>query len=133
MVLLFHIDPIVTSKSKEREPPVRFTNVTIINFPNSDNGFAIEIPWGNATGSLRWNHLFNDKLFMNTSIIFSDYRFEFNLAQSDFEFKMYFDFLIAAFWFDFDLAPNAAPSPLLKKMQIHIQREARENLGKLIF
>ena len=61
----------------------------VFSFANSDNGFAIEIPWGNATGSLRWNHLFNDKLFMNTSVIFSDYRFEFNLAQSDFEFKIF--------------------------------------------
>ncbi len=61
----------------------------VFNFANSDNGFAIEIPWGNATGSLRWNHLFNDKLFMNTSVIFSDYRFEFNLGQSDFEFKIF--------------------------------------------
>ena len=61
----------------------------VFSFVNSDNGFAIEIPWGNATGSLRWNHLFNDKLFMNTSLIFSDYRFEFNLAQSDFEFKIF--------------------------------------------
>jgi len=61
----------------------------VFSFANSDNGFAIEIPWGNATGSLRWNHLFNNKLFMNTSIIFSDYRFEFNLAQSDFEFKIF--------------------------------------------
>jgi len=61
----------------------------VFSFANSDNGFAIEIPWGNATGSLRWNHLFSDKLFMNTSLIFSDYRFEFNLAQSDFEFKIF--------------------------------------------
>jgi hypothetical protein len=61
----------------------------VFNFANTDNGFAIEIPWGNATGSLRWNHLFNDKLFMNTSLIFSDYRFEFNIAQSDFEFKIF--------------------------------------------
>ena len=42
----------------------------VFSFANADNGFAIEIPWGNATGSLRWNHLFNDKLFMNTSVIF---------------------------------------------------------------
>ena len=61
----------------------------VFSFANSDNGFAIEIPWGNATGSLRWNHLFNDKLFMNTSVIFSDYRFEFNLAQSELEFKIF--------------------------------------------
>ncbi len=61
----------------------------VFNFSNSDNGFAIKIPWGNATTSLRWNHLFNDKLFMNTSLIFSDYRFEFNIAQQDFELKIF--------------------------------------------
>ena len=42
----------------------------VFNFSNSENGIGIEIPWGNATTSLRWNHLFNDKLFMNTSLIF---------------------------------------------------------------
>jgi hypothetical protein len=31
--------------------------------------------WGNATGTLRWNHLFNNKLFANTSAIFSNYNF----------------------------------------------------------
>jgi hypothetical protein len=31
--------------------------------------------WGNATGTLRWNHLFNNKLFSNTSAIFSKYTF----------------------------------------------------------
>ena len=61
----------------------------VFNFNNSDNGFAIKIPWGNATTSLRWNHLFNDKLFMNTSLIFSDYRFEFNIAQQEFELKIF--------------------------------------------
>ena len=61
----------------------------VFNFANEDNGFAIKIPWGNATTSLRWNHLFNDKLFMNTSLIFSDYRFEFNIAQQDFELKIF--------------------------------------------
>jgi len=61
----------------------------VFSFNNSDNGIGIEIPWGNATSSLRWNHLFNDKLFMNTSLIFSDYRFEFNIAQEDFELKIF--------------------------------------------
>jgi hypothetical protein len=32
--------------------------------------------WGNTTGTLRWNHLFNNKLFSNTSIIYSDYKFQ---------------------------------------------------------
>ncbi|HWR93582.1 MAG TPA: TonB-dependent receptor [Flavobacterium sp.] len=29
--------------------------------------------YGNATGNIRWNHLFNDKLFSNLSFIYSDY------------------------------------------------------------
>ncbi len=33
------------------------------------------INWGNATGTLRWNHLYNNKTFSNTSFIFSDYKF----------------------------------------------------------
>ena len=61
----------------------------VFSFMNSDNGIGIQIPWGNATTSLRWNHLFNDRLFLNTSIIFSDYRFEFNINQSNFELKIF--------------------------------------------
>ena len=34
--------------------------------------------WGNATGTFRWNHLFNDKLFSNFTIIYSD--FDYNLG-----------------------------------------------------
>lgn len=33
------------------------------------------IDWGNSTGTLRWNHIFNDKLFSNTSLIYSDYNY----------------------------------------------------------
>lgn len=31
------------------------------------------INWGNATGTLRWNYLINEKLFSNTSFIYSNY------------------------------------------------------------
>ncbi len=31
--------------------------------------------WGNTTTTLRWNHLFNDKLFLNTTALFSDYNY----------------------------------------------------------
>lgn len=39
--------------------------------------------WGNMTGTLRWNHLFSDKLFSNTSLILSDYDFEFGFGQDE--------------------------------------------------
>ncbi|MFT6879385.1 MAG: hypothetical protein ACI9QN_001040 [Arcticibacterium sp.] len=29
--------------------------------------------WGNTTTSLRWNHLFNEKLFLNTTVFYSNY------------------------------------------------------------
>jgi hypothetical protein len=37
------------------------------------------INWGNATGTLRWNHIFNKKLFSNTSLIFSNYDYRINI------------------------------------------------------
>ena len=57
---------------------------------SSDAGiFKVTMPWGNATGTLRWNHLISKKVFMNTSLIFSDYKFEFGARQSGFEFKLF--------------------------------------------
>ncbi len=35
-----------------------------------------EIKWGNTTSTLRWNHLFNDKVFSNTTFIISDFDFD---------------------------------------------------------
>ena len=34
------------------------------------------VEWSNRTGTLRWNRIFNDQLFMNTSLVLSDYDFE---------------------------------------------------------
>ncbi len=39
--------------------------------------------WGNKTGTLRWNHIFNDKLFMNTSFIYSDFNYEFTIGAGE--------------------------------------------------
>ena len=60
----------------------------VFTFRNANRGFKFDIPWGNATASARWNHLFSDKLFVNTSVIFSDYQFSFGAEQNDFEFKL---------------------------------------------
>jgi hypothetical protein len=37
--------------------------------------------WGNATASLRWNHLFSDKLFSNFTAIYSDYGYSFGVPE----------------------------------------------------
>ena len=61
----------------------------VFTFQSTNSGFNINIPWGNATTSARWNHLFSDKLFLNTSLIFSNYQFESNIEQSAFTFNAF--------------------------------------------
>lgn len=39
----------------------------------SETSMKAGLYWQNSTATLRWNHLFNNKLFANTSLIFSDY------------------------------------------------------------
>ena len=39
--------------------------------------------WGNISGTLRWNHLFSEKLFSNTSLIFSDYDYVVKILNSE--------------------------------------------------
>lgn len=41
------------------------------------------VDWGNATGTLRWNHLFNDKLFLNSSLIYSDYDYDITISPAN--------------------------------------------------
>lgn len=56
----------------------------VFKFNSSEGTFKANIPWGNATGTIRWNHQFNDKLFVNTTLVYNDYKFEFKGSQNDF-------------------------------------------------
>lgn len=40
-----------------------------------------EISWGNQTGTVRWNHIYNSKLFSNLTFIYSKYNY--NLGSDD--------------------------------------------------
>jgi hypothetical protein len=39
--------------------------------------------WGNATGTVRWNHIYSSKLFSNTSFIYSNFDYAFNVGDSE--------------------------------------------------
>lgn len=45
-------------------------------------GQQFGMDWGNITGTLRWNHIFNSKLFSNTSLIFSDFDYNIRINNS---------------------------------------------------
>ena len=54
-----------------------YTGRDVFNF---DDNFGFE--WGNMTGTFRWNHLFNERLFSNTSIILSNFDYKLELKDA---------------------------------------------------
>ncbi len=61
----------------------------VFTYKNSETDFSVSVPWGNTTLTTRWNHLFNDKLFMNTSLIYTDYQFESSFTANQFVFNLF--------------------------------------------
>jgi hypothetical protein len=45
------------------------------------NTFGIQ--WGNTTGTARWNHVFNSRLFSNTTFIYSSYNYLININSNN--------------------------------------------------
>jgi len=80
--------------------------------------------WGNATATLRWNHLFSNKLFSNTSLIFSNYSFgiydEYKVIgeNKDYYLEYYSGINDITLKSDFDFIPN--PSHWIKAGLISI-------------
>jgi hypothetical protein len=58
------------------------------NFNNAARSFKTLIDWGNATSTVRWNHIFNKKLFANTTLVYNDYHFNLNGSQNDFNINL---------------------------------------------
>lgn len=57
----------------------------VFDFANTKRSFKTNIPWGNSTATLRWNHVFNRRLFSNTTLVYNDYKFKFSAQQENFE------------------------------------------------
>ncbi|HWK04926.1 MAG TPA: TonB-dependent receptor [Puia sp.] len=46
-------------------------------------GNTFGIDYGNATGTIRWNHIYNSRLFSNTSLIYSDYSYKIRINSNN--------------------------------------------------
>jgi hypothetical protein len=92
----------LSSDEKQRDASLYFYDLNLkANYQINDNnrvflsgyfgrdnlGFSdvFGFNWGNATGTLRWNHLFNDKLFSNTSFIYSHYNYKIEIGSAGFK------------------------------------------------
>lgn len=51
-------------------------------------GDVFGINWGNTTGTLRWNHIINEKWFSNTSFIYSKYDYKISISGGDVKFDI---------------------------------------------
>lgn len=52
-------------------------------------GKTFGIDWGNGTGTIRWNHIFSQKLFLNTSLIFSNYKYKISIQSGGDNFDIF--------------------------------------------
>ena len=77
----------------------------VFDFVNGKRSLDVNIPWGNATGTVRYNHVFNKRLFGNTSLVFNNYNFSFQAAQSNFKIKLASGIRDITLKQDFDLYP----------------------------
>ena len=84
------------------------------NYTNSSDDYRFRLGWGNLTSSLRWNHLFNEKLFSNTTLTFSEYLFDISMKEEytygnfkdEFEFSYFQGIRDWGLKMDFDYLPN---------------------------
>jgi hypothetical protein len=60
----------------------------VFDFVNGQQSLDVRIPWGNATGTVRWNHVFSKQLFSNTTLVFNDYQFSFQAEQNNLQIKL---------------------------------------------
>jgi hypothetical protein len=78
----------------------------VFTYRDKKLSFRADIPWGNSTGTLRWNHVFNRQLFANTTLVYNDYKFTFDAAQNTFDVTLASGIKDATFKTDFDYYPS---------------------------
>ncbi|HMY84190.1 MAG: TonB-dependent receptor [Saprospiraceae bacterium] len=76
------------------------------HFSLKDSILDLGFSWGNATVTARWNHAFGNKLFANTSFIFSDYNYNISNQISGFNFSLGSKIRNYAGKIDIDYNPN---------------------------
>ena len=77
----------------------------VFDFNNAKRSFKTNIPWGNSTATVRWNHVYNRRLFSNTTLVYNDYKFKFAAQQENFEISLFSGIKDGTLKTDFDYYP----------------------------
>jgi len=65
-----------------------------------------KLQWGNATGTLRWNNLINEKTFSNLSFVFTDFLFDLSSKSNNFTLKYFSGIRDYSLKWDLNYSPN---------------------------
>lgn len=87
------------------------------------------IDWGNATGTLRWNHIYGDRLFSNTSLILSNYSYEVDIDNGSNNFSLSSSIRDINLKHEFSLYPNPNHETRLGISVIHHTLSPRERIA----
>jgi len=60
----------------------------VFNFADPGGNFKVSFPWGNTAATFRWNHLFSDQLFLNTTLTYNSFGFQANTNFQDVTFNL---------------------------------------------
>jgi hypothetical protein len=77
-------------------------------------GNTFGIDYGNATGTARWNHTFNSRLFSNTSIIYSNYSYRIKINSNN---------------NDINITSNIRDLDLKEDLQYYVNADNKINFG----
>jgi len=77
-------------------------------------GNTFGIDYGNATGTARWNHTFNSRLFSNTSIIYSNYSYRIKINSNN---------------NDINITSNIRDLDLKEDLQCYVNADNKINFG----
>jgi hypothetical protein len=77
-------------------------------------GSSFGIDYGNATGTARWNHVFNSRLFSNTSLIYSNYSYKIKINSTN---------------NDINIVSNIRDLVLKEDLQYYVNSDNKINFG----
>ena len=89
--------------SKDRLYISGYFGKDVFDFANNNRNFNVHVPWGNSTITMRWNHVFRKNLFVNTTLLYNNYKFSFNGSQRFFDISLNSGITDISYKSDFDL------------------------------